>query len=310
MRLERTPGLTPKPAAATALRFGQQDPDYDRRDPGEGRRGPVRQLQRDLATLGHFDSPHGATGGYFAATRSAVRDFQSKHGIRPTGNADGQTIAAIRAALNSNGTTTPPAAAPAKPAAAPAKPAPAPAEPAPALPKDTYKPTPGMGTERLQNMSQSELARLGREDKAAFFAALRPSAEEVERRYGIPVAVTLAQIAYESGWAKSVPGGDSFNLFGHKGVGPAGSVKHSSWESNRSFKKTSSFKKYHNFHEAVLAHGANYKNSGYYGKAMAGVNRGERDARTFLQRIEGVYHNDGGSYTSAAMSIIKKHHLA
>ncbi len=302
MWIQRVTNPTPKAQPAVAVRFGQKDANYGSRDAGQ--RGPVRQLQLDLQALGLFSSRHGATGGYFEATRQAVRTFQAQHGLPATGNADSATTAAISRALKGQAPARP--AAPAKPAAAPA----APAKPQPALPRDTYKPSCNKGFERLEKMSQAELARLGREDKQAFFDALRPSAEEVERLYGVPAAVTMAQIAYESGWGKHVPGGDSFNIFGHKGVGPAGSVKHASWEANRSYKQTSSFKKYHNFHEAVMAHGANYKHSGYYGKAMAGVDRGERDARTFLKRIEGVYHRDGGSYTTAAMSIVNRHNLA
>lgn len=301
----------PDPPAGRGLRYGMADADYGRRDPGDGRRGEVRQLQRDLALVGRFDSPHGATGGYFAATRAAVRAFQAQHGLRPTGQADGPTLAALRGAVKARGEspeTAPPAARPvsdrdlAREAVKPRV--------DPILPPDTYTPRPGAGTERLRAMSQAELARLGKTDKQAFFAALRPSAEEVERRYGIPVAVTLAQIAYESGWGKHVPGGDSFNLFGHKGRGPAGSVSMLSWECGRTRRQRSSFRKYHNFHEAILAHGENYRKSGYYRTAIAGIDRGERDPRRFLQRIEGIYHRDGGSYTAAAMGIIKAHRLA
>ena len=98
MRIAQTPA--PKTEAATGLRFGQRDADYDRRDPGAGKRGPVRQLQQDLQALGLFTSPHGATGGYFEATKAAVKGFQAKHGLPATGAADAATLNAIRAAAN------------------------------------------------------------------------------------------------------------------------------------------------------------------------------------------------------------------
>ena len=44
----------------------------------------------------------------------------------------------------------------------------------------------------------------------------RPYAEQVEQKYGVPTAVTLAAGGIESGWGKQVVGG---NLFGIKGTG-------------------------------------------------------------------------------------------
>src|SRR5687767_5276932 len=84
-----------KPAAAPAapsrssgaLGPGATDRDYGQPDPGIGARGPVRQLQADLAALGYFSSVHGTTGGFFKATTAAVKAYQHDLGLKETGRA-------------------------------------------------------------------------------------------------------------------------------------------------------------------------------------------------------------------------------
>lgn len=55
--------------------------------------------------------------------------------------------------------------------------------------------------------------------QADFLNKFAPMAEQVEKEYGIPKAVTLAQVALESGWNP-----EAQTLFGIKGKGDAGSV--------------------------------------------------------------------------------------
>jgi flagellum-specific peptidoglycan hydrolase FlgJ len=161
---------------------------------------------------------------------------------------------------------------------------------------------------RLASISQSDLAHLGRTNKPAFFETLRPGAEEIERRFGVPASVTMGQIAYETGYGAHVPGGDSYNLFGHKGVGPAGSVRAASYERNHSQLQVSPFRKYHDFAEAMMDHGQ-VMAAGYYHRALSTVAGGNADPKTFLRNIEGIYHQDGHQYTSDVMGIIRRYDL-
>ncbi len=138
--------------------------------------------------------------------------------------------------------------------------------------------------------STDQLARLGETDKHAFFAALRPAAEEAERHYMVPAAVTLAQAALETGWGKYAIEG--YNLFGVKGTGPAGttSVRTHEYIDGRRVAVTDQFAKYHSVHEAVMEHGRLFHN-GYYTKAVDQYYR-DRDPRAFARNIQGIYATD------------------
>ena len=63
-----------------------------------GSRGSaVVELQQYLQVLGYFYSP--ITGYYGAMTQAAVRQFQVTLGLKVTGRADGDTLAALEAAV-------------------------------------------------------------------------------------------------------------------------------------------------------------------------------------------------------------------
>jgi flagellum-specific peptidoglycan hydrolase FlgJ len=199
----------------------------------------------------------------------------------------------------------PPPPAPPAPSAAPGRPAPG--RPAPGRPAPGGPAADPAGVQRLTSLSPEELARLGRTDKAAFFAALRPAAEEAERRYGVPAAVTLAQAALETGWGQHIIPG--YNIFGIKGKGPAGTVNRGTWEVYGGRKVTirANFARYNNFAEAVTLHGKLFHN-GYYDKAVAQYAR-DKDPHAFARNITGTYATDP-SYGRKLSSIIRQYHLA
>ena len=156
-------------------------------------------------------------------------------------------------------------------------------------------------------MSAEELARLGRTDKRAFLEALRPAAEESQRKYGVPAAVILAQAALETGWGRHIIPG--FNWFGIKGRGPAGTVNKGTWEvyNGRRVTINANFAKYHDFYEAVMSHGKLYHN-GYYDKAVTGYAR-DRDPHAFARRITGIYATDP-RYGAKLSQIMRDYGLA
>jgi flagellum-specific peptidoglycan hydrolase FlgJ len=160
--------------------------------------------------------------------------------------------------------------------------------------------------QKLKDLAPQELARLGREDKKGFFDALRPAAEEAERKYGVPAAITLAQAALETGWAQHIIPG--YNIFGIKGHGPAGTTSQGTWEvySGKKVTITANFAKYNNFYEAVLLHGKLFHN-GYYDKAIDQYAK-DHDAFAFAKNITGVYATDP-SYGSKLSSIIRQYKL-
>lgn len=161
--------------------------------------------------------------------------------------------------------------------------------------------------ERLKRMSAEELRNLGANDKTEFFRVLRAAAEESERVYGVPAEVTLAQAALESGWGKSEMGG--YNLFGMKGVGPAGSVIKTTkeWDGSKYITVQAKFAKYHNFYEAVVEHGKRFHN-GYYDKAVQQYAK-DHDYKNFIRNIQGIYATDP-QYSNKLNTLIDQYGLA
>ena len=182
-------------------------------------------------------------------------------------------------------------------------PTPAPkAEPAPQAKPSVEK----AAADALAKLSPAQLTQLGATDKKGFFAALRPAAEESERKHGVPAAVTLAQVALETGWGKHIIPG--YNIFGIKGKGPAGTVSKQTWEhyNGKDVTITANFAKYHNFYEAVFEHGKLFHN-GYYNKAINAY-KSNPDPFLFAQNITGVYATDP-NYGKKLISIMKDYDL-
>ncbi|MFZ5640855.1 MAG: glucosaminidase domain-containing protein [Bacillota bacterium] len=97
--------------------------------------------------------------------------------------------------------------------------------------------------------------------KKEFVEAVFKAAPNDEQKTGVPAAITTAQAILESNYGKSVPtdvnsGKYSYNLFGIKGKGPAGSV--SSWThevvNGKRIKVLADFRAYNNFEESIQGH--------------------------------------------------------
>lgn len=104
--------------------------------------------------------------------------------------------------------------------------------------------------------------------KAEFVATIYQKAKIDENKTGVPAEITVAQAILESGYGQSIPqnkdtGQVSFNLFGIKGKGPAGSVNTLTTE-NYNDKIIAPFAAYNNFDESIAGH-SNFlkKNSRY-----------------------------------------------
>ena len=156
-------------------------------------------------------------------------------------------------------------------------------------------------------VSPDQLKLVGQSNKEAFFAALRPGAEEAEKLYGVPAAVTLAQAALESGWGKSALGG--YNIFGIKGTGPAGTTQKmtSEYIHGHYVRLKANFALYSSFNQAIMEHGKLFHN-GYYNKAIAQYQQ-DHDPRAFARNIQGIYATSP-TYANDLISIIDKYHLA
>lgn len=196
---------------------------------------------------------------------------------------------------------------PATRSAAPAQPVSAPAGATPPVLDLFHQLIQAYTKGQMGPVSSKELAAIGFSDKDAFFAALRPGAEEAERVYGVPAAVTLAQAALESGWGKSALGG--YNIFGIKGRGPAGTTGKmtSEYVNGQYIKIKANFALYDSFSQAITEHGKLFHN-GHYNKAMEQYKR-DRDPWEFARNIQGIYATSP-TYARDLISIIDKYHLA
>lgn len=233
--------------------------------------GAVRDMQWALKRAG-FD-PGPIDGWFGPRTAKAVRAFQAAHGLPETGVFD----AAAWSKLDQV--------------------APPPAPPSPEV---------AAGLERLKRITPAELAELGRTNKQAFFDILRPAAEESERIYGIPAAVTLAQAALETGWGKHLAA--NFNLFGMKGRGTAGSGMANTQEyvNGQYVGVRDKFAAFNNFYEAVMHHGANFHN-GYYQKAVTNWPN-HKNPEQFARDIHGIYATSP-VYADSVIGLMRQYKL-
>jgi Mannosyl-glycoprotein endo-beta-N-acetylglucosaminidase len=124
----------------------------------------------------------------------------------------------------------------------------------------------------------------------AFIGEVAPGAVAVQRRYGVPASVTIAQAIDESGWGRSSLATEDHNLFGIKGTGPAGSDAQPTheFENGQSVMRTASFRVYHNAAESIDDHGKLLATSEYYRQPMAY----RHDPNALAAALTGVYATD------------------
>jgi flagellum-specific peptidoglycan hydrolase FlgJ len=124
----------------------------------------------------------------------------------------------------------------------------------------------------------------------AFIGEVAPGAVAVQRRYGVPASVTIAQAIDESGWGRSSLATEDHNLFGIKGTGPAGSDAQPTheFENGQSVMRTASFRVYHDAAESIDDHGKLLATSEYYRQPMAY----RHDPNALAAALTGVYATD------------------
>lgn len=100
-------------------------------------------------------------------------------------------------------------------------------------------------------------------DAKAFIELVGGPARQSYLTYHLLPSITIAQAILESGWGKKVPadsatGRTSYNLFGIKGTGPAGSVTVTSREveNGQNVTRSSTFKAYYNYQQSIDDHTA------------------------------------------------------
>lgn len=149
---------------------------------------------------------------------------------------------------------------------------------------------------------------MGAYDK--FIADILPYAKEVESKYGVPTSVTIGQAIHESAGGTRTPkdlynGQESYNLFGVKGEGNAGSVNSWTWESikGQTVKVIAKFRAYADWGGSLDNYGKLLTNDRYK-NALASNNPYE-----VVAGIKNAGYATDPNYTSKVTSIMKSYNL-
>lgn len=152
------------------------------------------------------------------------------------------------------------------------------------------------------NVSSSTLsARAGTYISPILIAA----AQESQRIWGVPAAVTLAQWALESHWGHDMPVGSN-NPFGIKAVGEEAAVISPTWEDvgKKRIRVEAKFRKFSSLGEAFSEHAKLLATNPVYRAAMANA----KNPDAFAHALTGVYATDG-IYGDRLIEIMKEHDL-
>lgn len=156
---------------------------------------------------------------------------------------------------------------------------------------------------RVRNRAVLALEPLGEGSRAAFLAATVDAAVYSDWRWDVPASITLAQAAIESDWGRSAPG---HNLFGMKGVGPAGSTERAvvEYRHGRRTVKRAKFRAYPDVAGSLYDHGRLLGERRVYRRARAG---GE-DPAAWARGLVGVYATDP-RYAAKLVELIDRRDL-
>lgn len=156
---------------------------------------------------------------------------------------------------------------------------------------------------RVRNQAVVALEPLGEGSRAGFLAATVDAAVYSDWRWDVPASVTLAQAVLESDWGRSAPGN---NLFGMKGVGPAGATERPVVEYSRGRRKVkrAKFRAYLDVAGSLYDHGRLLGERPVYARARAG---GE-DPAAWARGLVGVYATDP-RYATKLVDLIDRRDL-
>ncbi|MEW6448690.1 MAG: glucosaminidase domain-containing protein [Bacillota bacterium] len=149
-------------------------------------------------------------------------------------------------------------------------------------------------------------------DKSKFKDFASQLAAQFQKKTGMSAALQTAQAILETGWGQYTPvdkytGKLSYNLFGIKGRGPAGSVTHNTWEEYNgvTYRVDALFRAYHSPAESWADHKSLLLTAGRYAPFRAVMHDSTRGAYA-LRRCG--YATDS-RYPEKLISIIKQYQL-
>lgn len=147
--------------------------------------------------------------------------------------------------------------------------------------------------------------------KEEFVSKLYQAAKLEQKTSNVPAAITTAQAILETGYGRAIPidihnGKYSFNLFGIKGIGPAGFVAIYTHEfyNGKKQKIVDKFKAYHNFSESITGRTAFLKQNKRYKSLFATT-----DPETWAKGLQSSGYATDPKYADKLISIMNKWNL-
>lgn len=147
--------------------------------------------------------------------------------------------------------------------------------------------------------------------KEVFVSKLFEAAKLEQKTSSVPAAITTAQAILETGYGKAVPidinnGKYSFNLFGIKGIGPAGfvSVYTHEFYNGKKQKIIDKFKAYHNFSESITGRTAFLKQNKRYKSLFAST-----DPEAWAKGLQSAGYATDPKYADKLISIMNRWNL-
>lgn len=139
--------------------------------------------------------------------------------------------------------------------------------------------------------------------KSQFLKDLLPAAQEIEKTYGVPAAVVLAQAALESDYGRKAIG--TYNIFGIKGKGSLGTLDVTTHEyvKGKKLKLKQPFAHFASYAEALKKHALVFYN-GNYNRSLKFLN----DPKAFARAIQGIYATDP-HYAAKLTAIMRSQNL-
>lgn len=143
----------------------------------------------------------------------------------------------------------------------------------------------------------------------AFIEKLRPAAEAAAASIGVPAPLLIAQAGLETGWGRSLPGGDSNNLFGVKAggnyAGPSVAAATTEFVNGAAARVVDRFRAYASVADSLRDFG-NLMRGARYATARANVNDPAAYARSLQQAGYATDPNYADKLTRA-IGLVSRH---
>ncbi len=132
-----------------------------------------------------------------------------------------------------------------------------------------------------------------------------PAAQAVHERWGVPVSVTIAQGALESGWGTRHPGNEYFGVKGHAPDGQSMRIATHEESGGKSHAETDSFRSYGSLEQSADDYGRFLVTNKRYAEAF----RQTDDPHRFVHEVAKAGYATESNYERQVRSIMDHHDL-